>query len=203
MENQASQGSQGLTPSTTFVQADVKDVQELVQCLTRARGDQQTRTVGAATDAANEGVPLKVTGGARRPTSRLHERWQHTRPKLQMVINKPGSQSNSGTFFLQPAGFGFPSPTEQAFSPSNKSANSSSASPLSTPTKILSSNISILNDKKEGTTLVKVNNKDVEQKAIKEKHFYLISPRSKPGNSEPELLTLFPLTSPKTAHESS
>ncbi|KAF3535577.1 hypothetical protein F2Q69_00018575 [Brassica cretica] len=38
---------------------------------------------------------------------------------------------------------------------------------------------------------------DQEEKAIKERRFYLHpSPRSKPRYTEPELLTLFPLTSP-------
>ncbi|CAN6992089.1 unnamed protein product [Brassica oleracea var. botrytis] len=41
---------------------------------------------------------------------------------------------------------------------------------------------------------------DQEEKAIKERRFYLHpSPRSKPGFTEPELLTLFPLTSPNSS----
>ncbi|KAJ7001023.1 VQ motif-containing protein 31-like [Populus alba x Populus x berolinensis] len=43
-------------------------------------------------------------------------------------------------------------------------------------------------------------NNEEEEKAIKERRFYLHpSPRSKPGYTEPELLALFPLTSPQAS----
>lgn len=64
-------------------------------------------------------------------------------------------------------------------------------SPVGTPSKILSK-LSIGNEEKE------LNNME-EEKAIKERRFYLHpSPRSMSVYAQPELLSLFPLESPKT-----
>ncbi|XP_031740607.1 VQ motif-containing protein 31-like [Cucumis sativus] len=109
--------------------------------------------------------------GSRRPTttSKLHERRQLiTRPKLQIV--KPCPSHFKATIGEHPSYI---------------------TSPLGTPSKILSK-LSIGDEEKE-----ELNNME-EEKAIKERRFYLHpSPRSMPIYAQPELLSLFPLESPK------
>ncbi|XP_043694554.1 VQ motif-containing protein 31-like [Telopea speciosissima] len=110
-----------------------------------------------------EGATVKVTG-VKRPKSSLHERRQHTKSRLEIV--KPGlSESMDRVFSL------------------SKSGNFAiTTSPLGTPSKALL-NLSISTEEEE----------EEEEKAIRERRFYLHpSPRSKPGNVEPELLPLFP-----------
>ncbi|XP_048603333.1 VQ motif-containing protein 31-like [Brassica napus] len=49
-------------------------------------------------------------------------------------------------------------------------------------------------------SLIEGDQAEPEERAIKERRFYLHpSPRSKPGYTEPDLLTLFPLTSPNSS----
>ncbi|XP_022149395.1 VQ motif-containing protein 31 [Momordica charantia] len=123
--------------------------------------------------------PSKAAGSSKRPiaTSKLHERRHLTRPKLQIV---------------KPAASHFFKPTS-CISSEHPSCTSS---PLGTPSKILSK-LSIGDGEKELNAME-------EEKAIKERRFYLHpSPRSMPGYAQPELLTLFPLESPKTSQKPS
>uniref|UniRef100_A0A2P2NZB7 VQ domain-containing protein n=1 Tax=Rhizophora mucronata TaxID=61149 RepID=A0A2P2NZB7_RHIMU len=73
MEKPASQGTSGCKPLTTFVQTDTNAFQDVVQRLTGP----------SEIDKSQETAP-KVAG-TKRPTSKLHERRQHTRPKLEIV----------------------------------------------------------------------------------------------------------------------
>ncbi|KAJ4715105.1 putative VQ motif-containing protein [Melia azedarach] len=171
MENPASQGTAGCKPLTTFVQTDTNTFREVVQRLTGpSESDVSTQ----------ERAAMKIAG-IKRQTSKLHERRQYTRPKLEIVkppiIFKPGS------------------------SPSKPEAPSFPTSPVGTPSTIFSK-LSIMEEQNKEETAVSELNSQEEEKAIKERRFYLHpSPRSTPGYTEPELLTLFPLSSPRTKKE--
>ncbi|CAN6973987.1 unnamed protein product [Brassica oleracea var. botrytis] len=140
MNNQGSQNVATCKPVTTFVHTDTDTFREVVQRLT---GPSESNAA-----AIPEATVIK-TAIQRKPTSKLHERRQCMRPKLEIV--KP------------PLSF---KPTE-----------GDKADPDSCTT-----------------------NNEEEERAIKERRFYLHpSPRSKPGYTEPALLTLFPLTSPNSS----
>ncbi|CDY44777.1 BnaC02g01100D [Brassica napus] len=116
---------------------------EIVQRLT---GPSENNNAAAVPEA----TVIKPATQKKKPTSKLHERRQCMRPKLE-IVKPPLSFKPIGT------------------TPSSKSDG----------------------DKADI---------DQEEKAIKERRFYLHpSPRSKPGFTEPELLTLFPLTSPNSS----
>ncbi|EFH47600.1 VQ motif-containing protein [Arabidopsis lyrata subsp. lyrata] len=70
--------------------------------------------------------------------------------------------------------------------------------PVGTPSSLFS-NLSLIEGEKAEPDSCTTNIEE-EEKAIKERRFYLHpSPRSKPGYTEPELLTLFPLASPNSS----
>ena len=178
----------GCKPLTTFVQTDTKSFREVVQRLT---GPSEPNNAAQQQEAAT--TSNKITG-PKRPTttttttSKLHERRQCMRPKLEIV--KP-------TFHFRSS---FPSSTDQnqSVSPSKLGNNNSGlgfvTSPLGTPSTIFKK-LSIQEEKKKEEP-VELNSQE-EEKAIKERRFYLHpSPRGRPGYTEPELLTLFPLSSP-------
>lgn len=171
MEKTASQGAASSKPSTTFVQADLSSFREVVQRLTGP----------SDSDPVHDGSPLQPMG-VKRPMFKLHERRQYTRTKLEII--KPTVQ------------FKLHSADQKSFSPSKSGNSGFVPSPLSTPSKPLS-NLSIAEEKSKGESQVCELNSEEEEKAIKERRFYLHpSPRSRSGYTAPELLTLFPLTSP-------
>lgn len=150
-------GAGGCKPLTTFVHADTSTFREVVQRLTGGGGPNQTQTqheksIGAA------GISSKRTATSS-STSKLHERRQYMRPKLEIV--KPTTTTTS---------------------------HFKSSSPLVSPSTILSK-----------LSIVEPENKRGGSPA-EERRFYLHpSPRrGKSPKSPPELLTLFPLTSPKS-----
>ncbi|KAL0888307.1 hypothetical protein Bca101_012290 [Brassica carinata] len=169
MNNQGSQNVATCKPVTTFVHTDTNTFREIVQRLT---GPSENNNAAAAVP---EATAIKSAAAQKKPTSKLHERRQcMMRPKLEIV--KP------------PLSF---KPTSTT--PSSKSGNTNLlASPVGTPSSLLS-NLSLIEGDRADT-------EEEEEKAIKERRFYLHpSPRSKPGYTEPELLTLFPLTSPSSS----
>ncbi|KAJ7001019.1 VQ motif-containing protein 31-like [Populus alba x Populus x berolinensis] len=171
MEKLPSQSTVGGKPITTFVQTDTKAFRDVVQRLT-----------GSSEGDAAEGTATKIAG-IKRSTPKLHERRQNLRPKLEIVkpplIFKPStSPTTSGNHSLLPSPAGTPS---FMFSPST-----------------ILSKLSIQEQGSRGESAKSDLNNEEEEKAIKERRFYLHpSPRSKPGYTEPELLALFPLTSPQ------
>ncbi|KAJ0266116.1 VQ motif-containing protein 31 [Hirschfeldia incana] len=170
MNNQGSQNVATCKPVTTFVHTDTNTFREIVQRLTGPTEN------NAAAAAVPEATAIKTAAAQKKPTSKLHERRQcMMRPKLEIV--KP------------PLSFRATSTT-----PSSKSGNTNLLpSPVGTPSSLLSNLTLIEGDKAD-------NEEEEEEKAIKERRFYLHpSPRSKPGYTEPELLTLFPLTSPSSS----
>ncbi|KAK1287653.1 hypothetical protein QJS10_CPB19g00101 [Acorus calamus] len=113
------------------------------------------------------------SGNGKRPAFKLHERRQYSKSSKLMIVRPSVTTS--------------PSPT--VLSPSTPGYTTS---PLITPTGI--ANLTIFDGDRVGFEL----NSEEEEKAIRERRFYLHpSPRSRPGEGEPELLHLFPLTSPK------
>ncbi|KAJ0051919.1 hypothetical protein Pint_00441 [Pistacia integerrima] len=169
METPASQGVAGCKPLTTFVQTDSNAFRDVVQRLTG---------LSESEAGTQEGAAAKIAG-TKRQTSKLHERRHYTRPKLEIV--KPPINFRPGS------------------SPSRSGNSSLLPSPVGTPSTILSK-LSIEEEENKEEQAKSELNSHEEEKAIKERRFYLHpSPRSKPGYTEPELLTLFPLTSPRTS----
>ncbi|MCL7031107.1 hypothetical protein MKW94_022135 [Papaver nudicaule] len=167
--NQAMQDS---TPLTTFVQADKNTFRELVQRLTGS----------SDSDQGKPNVPQSNNNA--KPTFKLHERRQYSKSKLEVV--NPGFQFRPGSPSLSPSRAGFHK-TKLVLSPSNYS-------PIPSPAQTFA-NLSILEEKAAQDS---PSNEEKEEKAIQERRFYLHpSPRSR-SSSEPELLTLFPLTSPES-----
>jgi hypothetical protein len=110
------------------------------------------------------------------------------RPRLEIV--KPPIQFKPGTSTNQ----------HPCFSPTKAGNSGFLPSPV-TPSTIFS-RLCILENEKKGESGIRELNSQEEEKAIKERRFCLHpSPRSRPGYSEPQLLTLFPLTSPKTSEK--
>ncbi|KAJ9171031.1 hypothetical protein P3X46_019084 [Hevea brasiliensis] len=170
MEKKANQGAAGCKPLTTFVQTDTNAFREVVQRLT-----------GPAESDPAQGTAATKVAGIKRPTSKLHERRQYTRPKLEIV--KP------------PVNF------KPLTSPTTSRNPSLLPSPVGTPSTNFSK-LSIQEPENKGESAISDLNSEEEDKAIKERRFYLHpSPRSRPGYAEPELLSLFPLTSPKSSEK--
>ncbi|KAK9273834.1 hypothetical protein L1049_018645 [Liquidambar formosana] len=160
---------------TTFVQADANTFRELVQKLTGAAGDSPEKLpVTLPARLASKPITPTDATGPRRSPFKLQER-RHTMRKLEIKLgltsirNSPSHFSPRQTHRLDSP---IPSPvtplgSESLFS--GRVTSSGSESPASE-----------------------------EDKAIAEKGFYLHpSPLSTPrGSDPPELLTLFPLSSP-------
>lgn len=178
----ATQGTAGgnCKPLTTFVQTDTHTFREVVQRLT-GPSDQTNNTI-----PSQDHVAPKMMGNAKRSTSKLHERRQYMRPKLEIV--KPTFQ------YFKPADH-----HQGCLSPPKAPNSGFLPSPVGTPSSIFSK-LSILEEEnKIGSEASPVLNSQEEEKAIKERRFYLHpSPRGRQGDTAevPELLTLFPLESP-------
>ncbi|KAI3450961.1 hypothetical protein Pfo_007626 [Paulownia fortunei] len=182
----------GSKARTTFVQADSTCFRDLVQRLTGPSVNQ---------------APAPVKSPAPKPTQKLHERRKYNKPKIE--IAKPAGFPIQAALHPKiprsppilcagsPGGGYGPSQWSYPASPSSvmllSPPSSLQASPISTPVPVGCSN------KRVSPSAFELNPGE-EEKAIKEKRFYLHpSPRSKPRlATEPELLTLFPLTSPTT-----
>lgn len=169
-------------PLTTFVRTDTNTFREIVQRLTSPSN--HTASASALHDAGGGAAtsPTKAVG-TKRPTapastsSTLLERRQYNwnRPKLQ--IAKPPSRVRSmGNF----------SADLHSFTPS----------PVATPTSNISK-LSLVQQSQDEPRMPLVLDRQEEEKAIKERRFYLHpSPRAVTRTSKPELLHLFPMTSP-------
>ncbi|XP_048128047.1 VQ motif-containing protein 31 [Rhodamnia argentea] len=212
MEKPATPGAAVSRPATTFVQTDTNTFREIVQRLTGP----------SETDASQEGSLDRIgITKMKRPTVSLQERRQSIRQKLQIVKPtihlKPGSSTDQHSSLSKSIGnsdailspLGTPtihlkpgSSTDQHSSLSKSISNSDAIlSPLGTPTSNFSK-LSIIEQQNREHTPAQFNSQE-EERAIKERRFYLHpSPRSRPGFTEPELLNLFPLTSPQTSEGS-
>lgn len=160
------------TPSsptpTTFVQADTNTFRDLVQKLTGAAGDSSEKFPVTLPVRLGSSKPTSPIDatGPRRSQFKLQER-RHTMRKLEIKLGLTSLCSSPRQTHMSDSPV--PSPVTPLSSESMFSARFSSESPVSE-----------------------------EEKAIAEKGFYLHpSPMSTPrGSDPPELLTLFPLSSP-------
>ncbi|KAK4394291.1 VQ motif-containing protein 31 [Sesamum angolense] len=174
---------------TTFVQADSTCFRDLVQRLTGPSGNE---------------APAAIKSPAPKPAQKLHERRKYKQPKLDISTpiafhsfqpKIPSSPPMVGS--MSPGGGYGPGPWSCPASPSSSilmsPPRSLQASPTSTPVYALTRG----SNKRLSPSAMDIDFGE-EERAIKEKRFYLHqSPRSKMRlASEPELLTLFPLTSP-------
>ncbi|KAF3787575.1 VQ motif-containing protein 31 [Nymphaea thermarum] len=177
--------------STTFVQADRRTFRELVQRLT-GPSNEARKSPPAQLPESSDATAKSV--GVKKPAFKLHERRQRTKLEIRhgvhvnkgplFNLNLPATTSRTGDFPSPPPAPGV-SPVGTSFSSltladgelnvlAASAAGSLARSPSLTPS-------------------------EEEEKAIAERRFYLHpSPRSRTGFVEPELLTLFPLTSPNS-----
>ncbi|CAL5214677.1 unnamed protein product [Lathyrus oleraceus] len=171
-------------PLTTFVHTNTDAFREVVQRLTGPSEANAAKDVGQST---------KVTTTTRRTPPKLHERRKCMKPKLEIV--KPSIQN-----YKQSAASPSSKSRTSSF-PSSPVSGSGSSSLLPSPTtpSTLFSRLTILESEKKQDEM----NIEEEEKAIKERRFYLHpSPRSKAsGYNEPELLILFPLASPNASEK--
>lgn len=163
-------GDGGPKAGTTFVQADSTCFRDLVQRLTGPSGNP---------------APPPAKSPAPKPAQKLHERRKYKQPNIE--ITKPFD------FQFQP--MMIPStcpPTVCAASPGGGYGPGSWSTPLPVGCSKKRTSPSAL--------MELIINPREEERAIKEKRFYLHpSPRSKPRlEPEPELLTLFPTTTTAT-----
>ncbi|KAK3020494.1 hypothetical protein RJ639_045744 [Escallonia herrerae] len=170
--------------NTTFVQADPSTFRAVVQRLTGAAHDQSTPklpvTVPARIAAGKSASGSEM--GPRRSPFKLHERRPQSARKLEIVtLNNAGFGPSGSSSARQRGFFGFGGGEV-----------------------VMGSPVSPLDLFARGSPRTPMSPMEQEEKAIAEKGFYLHpSPLSTPrGGSEPELLPLFPLQSPRD-HESS
>ncbi|XP_007212484.2 VQ motif-containing protein 31 [Prunus persica] len=182
-------GCNKLPLTTTFIQTDTNAFREVVQRLTGtssppsdpAQQAQLKRT--SAGTITSTSIPNNITNSTVRKTKtwsstqtcKLHERRQYMkmRPKLEIV--KPPTM----TFHSKP--------------PSSSSSSPSVPSPCTIFSKL---SILQLEQAEENKS---TNTQEEEERAIQERRFYLHP--SPCGCRPPELLTLFPLTSPKSCQK--
>ncbi|XP_020585737.1 LOW QUALITY PROTEIN: VQ motif-containing protein 31-like [Phalaenopsis equestris] len=164
---------------TTYVQADAATFKELVQRLTGPHDDPSSSS------------PIPKLSGVRRPAFKLHERRQAYRSKFAVL--KPLISPRPPAADL---GFSSPGRVSPLVSPSTQlSVLSISEGCVLPPPPVEADNGG---GRAATATTTPELNEEEEEKAIRERRFYLHpSPRSGLRSAEPELLALFPLTSPR------
>ncbi|XP_073134683.1 VQ motif-containing protein 4 [Henckelia pumila] len=182
---------------TTFVQADTTSFKKVVQMLT---GSSETARMASRPEPVRSPIPPIKTGAKKdKSSSKLYER----RSSLKHFKISPLGPGLANTRPGILAGHsGTPRPgTPEILSPSI----------LDFPSLVLSPVTPLIHDPFNRSPVhlqmaaANCNNMDVEaeEKAIKEKGFYLHrSPANTPRDSEPRLLPLFPVTSPRVATSS-
>ncbi|XP_051125392.1 VQ motif-containing protein 4-like [Andrographis paniculata] len=175
---------------TTFVQADTSSFKQVVQMLT---GSSETARTAARPEPARNPIPPMKTGLRKdKPASKLYER-RNSLKNFKISPLAPGLVNARPGYFNGYAGSPRPA-TPEILSPSI----------LDFPSLVLSPVTPLIPDPFHRTGGGAGNNcgsrldTAAEDKAIKEKGFYLHpSPASTPRDSEPRLLSLFPVTSPR------
>ncbi|KAF8050614.1 hypothetical protein N665_1923s0005 [Sinapis alba] len=190
---------------TTFVQADTSTFKQVVQMLTGSSTDTNTENHHKAPSPVNNNKrgfsipPIKKTN-----SFKLYERRQNNNNNMfgknDLMINTLRLQ-NSQRLMFSSGHNGHQSPR---FSPRNSSSENVLLSPsmldfpklgLNSPVTPLRSNDDPFN---KSSPLSLGSSSSEEDKAIAEKGFYLHpSPVSTPRDSQPLLLPLFPVTSPR------
>ncbi|KAL5730408.1 hypothetical protein ACHQM5_003231 [Ranunculus cassubicifolius] len=175
------------TYPTTFIQADTTSFKQVVQMLT---GSSETakQASKATVDPSQKSVIPPIKNGPKKQGFKLYER-RNSLKNLKISPLMPGFIQNSG------------------FSPRKHEILSPSI--LDFPSLVLSPVTPLIPDpfNRSPPTCSNMNYNSsaaAEEKAIAEKGFYLHpSPVSTPRGSEPRLLPLFPVTSPRIPGSSS
>ncbi|XP_010499342.1 PREDICTED: VQ motif-containing protein 4-like [Camelina sativa] len=194
---------------TTFVQADTSSFKQVVQMLTGS-SDRPTKHGSSlkpnpTTHHHHQPDPTTTTTTRSTPSSSS----SFSIPPIKAVPNKKQSSSSSGfrlyerrnsmkNLKINPLNPVF-NPVNSAFSPRKHEILSPSI--LDFPSLVLSPVTPLIPDPfdRSGSS-----NQSPEEKAIKEKGFYLHpSPATTPMDPEPRLLPLFPVTSPRVSGSSS
>ncbi|KAK9110848.1 hypothetical protein Sjap_018908 [Stephania japonica] len=175
-------------PLTMYVRADTRSFRDLVQRLTGLSDcNQQESTDSNIVPPLDQVIEIRTgdhEGFKRRNYPKLHERRQFMRSN-NLEIMKPSctSQFNLTCSHVLLPTVSRPHPTlirDNYYNPSG----------------------SIFEDQNNKVTRASSSglNREEEENAIKERRFYFHpSPHSKSGYTEPELLALFPLTSPQSS----
>nr|WRI02142.1 VQ-motif-containing protein 11 [Paeonia ostii] len=167
------------SPNTTYVQADPSTFRAVVQKLTGAPEDPSTQKLPVShSSRLTNKLPTAGEIGPRKPAFKLHERRQSVK-KLEINLNHGGgggsSSITSPSYARSFVGFGGEMVLVSPVSHFDLFCRGSPRTP-----------------------------KEEEEKAIAEKGFYLHpNPLSTPRGSEPELLPLFPVRSPRDHNDSS
>ncbi|KAJ1377082.1 hypothetical protein SESBI_49260 [Sesbania bispinosa] len=178
---------------TTFVQADTSTFKQVVQMLTgssettkpSSSKPHQQDPVPPPPSSRNFNIPPMKTVPKKQQGFKLYERRNNNSLKNSLMINTlmPNFAQNSG------------------FSPRNSEILSPSL--LDFPSLTLSP-VTPLNDDPFDKSSPSLGSSSEEEKAIAEKGFYLHpSPMSTPRDFEPQLLPLFPVTSPRVSESPS
>ncbi|XP_052520104.1 uncharacterized protein LOC128071178 [Budorcas taxicolor] len=176
---------------TTFVQADTSTFKQVVQMLTGSSETAKQASKTTSSDpptppsSSNRGCIPLIKTSPKKQSFKLYERRNSLKNGLMISPLVPGFAHNSG----------FSSPKPEILSPSI----------LDFPSLVLSPVTTLTEDPFNKSSPSMWSSSSEEEKAIAEKKFYLHpSPRTTtPRDSEPQLLPLFPLTSPKISGSSS
>ncbi|XP_052206333.1 VQ motif-containing protein 4-like [Diospyros lotus] len=175
---------------TTFVQADTATFKHVVQMLTGSPPSSKPPSADPPPPSRGAGniPPIKSTA-QKKQGFKLYERRSSLKNGLMISPLIPALAQNSGSM--------------SAFSPGRK-LEILSPSILDFPSLVLSPVTPLIEDPFDKSSSPSVGSSSEEEKAIAEKGFYLHpSPRPTPRESEPQLLPLFPVTSPRVADASS
>ncbi|KAG8386325.1 hypothetical protein BUALT_Bualt03G0137200 [Buddleja alternifolia] len=168
---------------TTFVQADTSSFKHVVQMLTGAsQTDHPPPSRGGAASSATT-IPLIKSTNQKRQGFKLYERRNSLKNGLMINTlvpgHNPGFNSPRKHEILSPGILDFPALVLSPATPLNEDSLGKGASVAPSPSM-------------------------EEEKAIAEKKFYFHpSPRTAAENAEPQLLPLFPVTSPRVSGSSS
>jgi len=185
---------------TTFVQADTSTFKQVVQMLTGS-----TETAKQASSKTTQDPPTTPTQTSRSynipPIKNMPKRQQNSF-KLYERRNNSFKNSLMINTLLPSFANNCNSSSVTGFSPRNK-PEILSPSLLDFPRLTLSP-VTPLNEDPFNKSSPSLGNSSEEERAIAEKGFYLHpSPISTPRDSEPQLLSLFPVTSPRVSGSSS
>ncbi|KAK4750655.1 hypothetical protein SAY87_004137 [Trapa incisa] len=179
---------------TTFVQADTSNFKQIVQMLT---GSSETVTKQHQQSSKSLIPPIRA------PPKRIHMQ-QHQGFKLYERRNQYSHQLKNNALIINTLIPGLAGTGAGDFSPRNK-AEILSPSTLDFPKLALSPVTPLLdpfnNPSSSPYSICSTSTpSSEEERAIAEKGFYLHpSPISTPGGAEPQLLPLFPVTSPRAS----
>ncbi|KAL2331420.1 hypothetical protein Fmac_019001 [Flemingia macrophylla] len=174
---------------TTFVQADTSTFKQVVQMLTGSSDTtKQQDPPPPPPPSRNFNIPPIKTPPKKQQGFKLYERRNSLKNSLMLNTLMPNFAHNINN---SPSSFSPRKP--EILSPSLLNFPSLALSPV-TP----------LNDDPFDKSSPSLGNSSEEEKAIAEKGFYLHpSPMTTPRDSEPQLLPLFPVTSPRVSQSPS